>query len=326
MNKSTRQYVITQPEAGERIDQFLAHQDPVYSRNYYAKLIKDEAVLVNNLQVKPSYKLKSGDEITIVFSDIQSDITPVAQKISLDIIYEDKDVIVLNKPAGMVVHPAAGNYSGTLVNALLAHVPTIKDALAEPSSEISKFRPGIVHRLDKFTSGVMVVAKNSRAMHSISRQIMHRDVKKIYYAICFGWPKNEGGKLTNYVGRNPKDRKKMADVGKDKGKIAVSNYKVLSYLEDSNGKRISLIEFDIETGRTHQIRLQSALSGFPVLGDEVYYTKESKHLSDAKSIPRQMLHAKVLSFTIPGQNSQSSFTAEIPGDFSSILKLFKQID
>ncbi|MFA6963607.1 MAG: RluA family pseudouridine synthase [Patescibacteria group bacterium] len=326
MNNSDSKIYVVSSGAGERLDQYLAKENPDYSRNYFAKLIKEGAILVNNKPTKSSYKLKLGDEIKVSMSEIQSTVEPTAQDISLDIIYEDKDVIVLNKPVGMVVHPAAGNYTGTLVNALLAHSPNIKDALAEPDSEISKFRPGIVHRLDKFTSGIMVVAKNARAMHSISRQIMHRDVKKIYLAICYNWPKNETGRMTNYIGRNPKDRKKMAEVGEMKGKLAVSNYKVISYLQDSAGKRISLVEYDIETGRTHQIRLQSMLAGFPVLGDQVYCSKDSKHFSDTRSIERQMLHAKSLSFTIPGQNKQSNFTAEIPEDFNAVLNAFKQID
>jgi len=326
MNQTTKQFIVKGEEAGDRVDQFLAKKFSGYSRNYFAKLISQENVLVSGKPVKAAYKLRVDDEVQVFIQEVRSNLTPQAEDIQIDIIFEDNDVIVVNKPAGMVVHPGAGNYSGTLVNALLSYIPAIKDAVLDPESKLSSFRPGIVHRLDKDTSGIMVVAKNARAMHSISRQIMHRDVKKLYFALCYGWPKEPEGELTNFIARNPKDRKKMAEVDKEKGKVAISKYRVDKYLKSKLGHKISLVEFNIITGRTHQIRLQSKLAGFPVLGDSVYGSRESQKCSATLSISRQMLHAKELSFTLPGENTASRFVADLPKDFEHTLRPLSEIE
>ncbi len=315
---------IQSDEAGERIDSYLSSKLPEFSRSYFSKLIKEEKVIVSKKTVKPSYKVNAGDsiEVNLVSKTIEEGIAP--EKINLDIIYEDKNVIVINKQPGIVVHPAAGNTSGTLVNALLDYFPEIREAVYEKGDIVSEQRPGLVHRLDKDTSGVLIVAKNKRAMHSLSKQIQNRTVKKIYLALCCGWPKNSEGRLINHLGRHPKNRKMMADIGKEKGREAISDYKVLRYLEDSIGNKISLIEFNIRTGRTHQIRVQAKLIGTPVIGDGVYGNKHCLILSKKLNAARQILHAKTLAITLPGNNKPSIFEAPLPEDFSLVLKSLKE--
>ncbi|MCL4417964.1 MAG: RluA family pseudouridine synthase [Actinobacteria bacterium] len=319
-----KEIIIDSPRAGKRLDLFLANEFPNYSRSYFADLIKKGNVLVDGLKSKSSHITTEGERVCVEFVKLQeSQLFP--EKIKLQIIYEDKNVIVLNKQPGLVVHPAAGNKEGTLVNALLHYFPEIKEAVYQKGNAVSEQRPGLVHRLDKDTSGAIIVAKNSRAMHSLSRQIQNRTIKKIYWALCCGWPKNNEGKLINYLGRHPKNRKMIADIGKDRGKEAKSDYKVLQHLEDMKGNKISLIEFDIKTGRTHQIRVQANIIGIPVLGDSVYGNKHCVNLSKKLNIERQMLHAKTLAITLPGNNKQSIFEAPLPEDFSLVLKKLKII-
>ena len=305
---------------GDRIDKFLGYKFPKYSRNYFSELIKDGNVKLNNKSIKPSYFIKAGDKIEVEF--IESKMTEGAkgEDINLDIIYEDSDVLVINKQPGIVVHPAAGHSGGTLVNAIINYFPAITDVVYDKESEISKLRPGLVHRLDKDTSGVIIVAKNARSMHSLSRQIQNHHAKKTYYAICYGWPKNESGQIVSHLGRHPKNRKKIANIGQNKGKEAISNYKLIKHFESSQGN-YSLIEFDIKTGRTHQIRVQAADMGNPVLGDDYYGNKLSETLSNKLEIKRQLLHAKTLVIKLPGNNKETSFEAPLPEDFNEILNI-----
>lgn len=310
---------INDDEAGERIDSFLAKKFPEYSRNYFSGLISGGNILVNDKSVKSSYTLKKDDVIKVEFIEIKNDIDVLSENIPLDIIFENDDVIVLNKQPGIVVHPAAGNKTGTLINALLNHFPAIKDAVYDKKSEVSRIRPGLVHRLDKDTSGVMIVAKNAKAMNLLSRQIHSRSVKKSYLALCFGWPKNLSGELISYLGRHPKNRKHIADIGVEKGKEAISYYKVSQTFFDKNRNKFSLVEFNIKTGRTHQIRVQAANMGNPVMGDAVYGSKLSIKLSKELDISRQLLHAEKLSIILPGDEKQSVFIAPVPKDFEDIL-------
>lgn len=315
MNKKI---IVKENEAGERLDIFLTKYFDDHSRSYFGKLIKEKLVKVNNFSTKPSYTTNHGDEISINFrNDTIKETLP--EKIKLHIIYEDENVIVLNKQPGIVVHPASGNTTGTIVNALLDYFPKIKDAVYEKGVQVSEQRPGLVHRLDKDTSGVMIVAKNTETMRFLSKQIQNHTTKKIYWALCFGWPKNETGELINYLGRSPKDRRMITDVGKDRGRKAISYYKVLKYLKDKKGNKSSLIEFNIKTGRTHQIRVQSAKMNNPILGDLVYGNKISIKISKEMKIERQMLHAKTLSITLPNNTKHSVFDAPVPDDFESVL-------
>ena len=316
---------VTTSQNNLRIDQYLGEMFPEYSRNYFANLIKNNGILINEHPVKPSYKIKTNDEIAINFAESQSELPPTAQEIELDIIYEDNDAIVINKKPGMVVHPAAGNHEGTLVNALLFHFPKIKETVYDNENIISKQRPGLVHRLDKDTSGVIIVAKNARAMHSFSRQIQKRTTQKIYLALCFGWPKSDHDRLINHLGRNPHNRLMIAEIGKEHGKEAISDYKVLQYLQDPSGRKYSLIEFDIKTGRTHQIRAQAKILNCPVLGDLTYGSKESLKAGKDLGVPRQLLHAKSLKITLPGAEKPSIFQAEVPRDFINTLNLLTEI-
>lgn len=315
MNKKV---TVKENEVGERLDIFLTKYFNDHSRSYFGKLIKEKLVKVNNFSTKPSYTTNHGDEICINFKKNETEQT-LPEEIKLDIIFENDDVIVLNKQPGIVVHPASGNTTGTIVNALLNHFPKIKDAVYEKGVQVSEQRPGLVHRLDKDTSGVMIVAKNTKTMGFLSRQIQNHTTKKIYWALCFGWPKNEIGALINYLGRSPKDRRMVTDIGKDRGREAISYYKVLKYFKDKKGSKSSLIEFDIKTGRTHQIRIQSAKINNPVLGDLVYGNKISVKMSKELKAGRQMLHAKTLSITLPNNNQHSVFEVSIPDDFKKIV-------
>lgn len=320
-----KEITISKPKVGERLDIFLANFFPEYSRNYFSVLIRNGDVKVSNQAQKPSYKLKCSDNISIDFKEIETKKELVPSQLKLDIIYEDQNVIAINKQAGIVVHPAAGNYENTLVNALVNYFPEIKKAVYDKSSQISRLRPGLVHRLDKDTSGVIIIAKNVRSMHSLSRQIQNRTVKKIYWALCYGWPKEVSGTLINYLGRHLKNRKHIADIGKEKGKEAISQYKVVNFLKNEKGDKASLIEFNIKTGRTHQIRVQSSRIGHPVLGDDFYGNKNSDLLSKNLNINRQMLHARTLEITLPGDNKATKFEAPLPEDFRNILDSLKSV-
>lgn len=304
----------------ERLDKFLASRFLDYSRSYFQHLIESGDVLVNDKKVKSKFILKIGDRLKINFikSDHPIDLKPA--NIPLDIIFENDDVIVINKQPGLVVHPAAGNTKNTLVNALINYYPKIKSAVIDKRSIISKARPGIVHRLDKDTSGALVVAKNSRSLRSISKQIKNQSVKKTYLALCFGWPKEERGSVVNFLGRHSKKRKVVTDIGIEKGKEAITDYKVLKFYKDNAGQKISLVEFNIKTGRTHQIRYQAKTLGIPVLGDNVYGTKESIKLSKNLGIMRQMLHAKEILIFLPDTTKISRFLAKLPLDFTKALK------
>lgn len=308
-----------------RVDVFLVKKFGQFSRSFIKDKIINQKILVNDNPIKPNYKLKKGDRIKLFFDIEPKPSLPKGEDIPLEIIFENKDVIVINKPVGMTVHPAAGNLSGTLVNALINYYPKITDVVYDKNAEISKIRPGLVHRLDKDTSGLIVVAKNIRTMRSLSKQIKNHTVEKKYQAICFGWPKTESGEIISYMGRNPKDRKTMADIGQDKGKKAISNYKVLQHMINNHKERISLIEFDIKTGRTHQIRFQAKQIGIPILGDQTYKTKESSLLQNKLNLKHQLLYACSLKFCLPRETIYSEYQSPKPEIFTSIMRKFKTL-
>lgn len=302
---------------GERLDKFLKSRFSNCSRNYFQKLIEDNKVTVNDALVKSKYVLKKGDDIEIKHIKSTTNNMPLPADIKLNILFENNDLIVINKPANLIVHPGTGNQNNTLVNALLNYYPKIQSATHDQTN-ISIKRPGIVHRLDKNTTGVLIVAKNQTALKLISDQIACHKIKKIYLAICFGWPNNNKGTIRNYLGRNPKNRTQISDIGIKGGREAISDYKVKKYFE-FNGIKISLIEFNIKTGRTHQIRYQAKSIGIPILGDLVYNTKESLLAAKILKIKRQLLHAKKIYFTLPGHNKLSRFSAPLPSDFRDLL-------
>ncbi|AIS52615.1 pseudouridine synthase [Thermoanaerobacter kivui] len=290
-------------DEGKRIDVFLAAELD-YTRSYIKKLIVDELVFVNGKTVKPSYKVKENDEVVVNIPEAEKiDVLP--ENIPLDILYEDDDIIVINKPQGMVVHPAPGNYSGTLVNALLYHCKNL-------SGINGILRPGIVHRLDKDTSGVMVVAKNDKAHISLSNQIKERSVFKKYVAIVEGVIKDEEGKIEAPIGRHPVDRKKMAVI--EDGRYALTLYKVLERFKEN-----TLIEAVIKTGRTHQIRVHMAYIGHPVVGDPVYGFKKQKF-----KLEGQALHSSILGFVHPTKGVYMEFEAPLPEYFVRLIEILRR--
>ena len=299
--KKLKKYKIEEIQNHIRLDKAISELNSDLSRMMIQKLIEEEKILVNGKKEKASYKVKIGDEIEVQEIELKEvEIKP--QDIPLDVLYEDQDIIVVNKAKGMVVHPANGNLEGTLVNALMARC---KDSLSGIGGEI---RPGIVHRLDKDTTGVLLVAKNDKAHIELSNQIKNREVKKIYYALVRGNLKDDEATIDMPIARSKKDRKKMA-VDKD-GKNAITHFKVIERFQN-----YTLVEVKIETGRTHQIRVHLSYIGYPIVGDEVY--SNGKHPFGVKG---QMLHAKSLEFSHPITGKRMKIEAPIPKYFNDILK------
>ncbi|MBO8128840.1 MAG: RluA family pseudouridine synthase [Peptococcaceae bacterium] len=292
-------YIVSDEDAGERIDRFLATHSTL-SRSRVQNLISEGMVTVANRAIRSSYRLKEGDRIELVIPD-PAPLSIKPQPIPLDIFFEDDDVIVVNKPRGMVVHPAAGNFYDTLVNALLYHCDNL-------SGINGVLRPGIVHRLDKDTSGLLMVAKNDAAHQNLANQLKQRIVIRRYTALVFGVLRKEQGVIESLIGRHPKDRKKMAVVTRN-GKPAITHYRVLQRLG-----RYTLIELRLETGRTHQIRVHMAHIGHPLVGD-LTYGKAKPHLG----LYGQFLHAGVLGFTHPRTGEQLVFKAPLPGELQAVL-------
>ncbi|MCR5784331.1 MAG: RluA family pseudouridine synthase [Eubacterium sp.] len=287
----------------DRIDKYLSIVYPEYTRSFFQNLLKDGAVLVNQKPVKASYKPLTGDEICVKVPDLkETEIIP--QDIPLDILYEDDDVLVVNKPKGMVVHPAAGHASDTLVNALLYHC---KDSLSGINGEI---RPGIVHRIDRDTTGSLIVCKNDKAHQFIASQIKEHSVKRQYVGIVCGVIKEDEGTIHASIGRSKKDRKKMA-IDEVNGRDAITHYKVLS-----RSDRYTFMQFQLETGRTHQIRVHMASIGHPLLGDEVYG-------KPVRNLQGQTLHAMTIGFVHPTTGEYMEFEAPIPDYFQEKLHKLK---
>lgn len=304
--------IVTSEDIGERLDAVLVRHLNNYSRSQIKKWIDLSLVKVESVAKKGSYKVKENDEIIVDFSPPKKLIIQ-PQDIPLDIIYEDADLIVVNKSPDMVVHPAAGNYDGTLVNALLHHCRDL-------SGIGGSLRPGIVHRLDKGTSGVIVVAKNDAAHLALAKQFNSRTVSKTYYALIFGVPRTKQGTFDKEIGRHPIDRKKMSTTTR-KGRTAVTHWEVL----ESFDKDASFVKVKIVTGRTHQIRVHFSAHGFPIVGDPVYGGKNRRFkdkLFDAAvaNAERPMLHAASLILTHPRTGSTMTFEAPFPKDFSEVLE------
>ncbi len=291
-------------DEGIRIDKFLAANMPEKSRSYYQKAIDSGFVLVNGKQVKSKYQTKLGDEILVSVEPVK-EIDIIPEDIPIEILYEDSDVIVVNKPKGMVVHPAPGHYSGTLVNALMFHC---KDSLSGINGEI---RPGIVHRIDMNTTGSLLVCKNDKAHNDIAAQIKEHSVNRIYKGIVVGNFKDEEGTVDAPIGRNPKDRKKMAIVAN--GREAITHFKVLEQF-----KGYSYAEFKLETGRTHQIRVHMASIGHPLLGDDVYG-------KPVKNLQGQTLHAQTLGFIQPSTGQYVEVNAPLPAYFEDLLSKYRKM-
>lgn len=291
--------IVDNDNVGERLDRFLTNAGVWPSRSFVQKIIDAQGVTRNGKPLKASYRLEYGDIIEVTW-DEPKPLEVTAEAIPIDILYEDQDVIVVNKPRGMVVHPAAGNYERTLVNALLNHCTDL-------SGIGGIIRPGIVHRLDKDTSGVLVVAKNDLAHIALTNQLKARQMNRIYQTIVHGRPK-ESGRIEGPIGRHPIQRKKMAVVAN--GKPAVTNYRVLEYF-----KQYSFLEVKLETGRTHQIRVHLSHIGYPVVGDPVYGRKK-----EVVPIEGQALHAAVLGFIHPRTGDYLEFRTELPSAVQQALE------
>lgn len=298
-----QKFIVKQEEAGKRIDAYLSSKNEDISRVAIQRLIEEEKILVNGKKTKASYKVQENDKITQEEEKPQ-EINLKAQDIPIEIIYEDDDIIVVNKPKGLVVHPANGNPDGTLVNAIMA---ICKDSLSGIGGEI---RPGIVHRLDKDTSGILVVAKNDKAHINMSEQIKNHTVKKTYIALVRGIVKENEATINMPIGRSTKDRKKMA-VTKN-GKEAITHFKVIKRYQNEN---CTLLEVRIETGRTHQIRVHLSQIGYPVIGDTTYSSGKNKW-----EVQGQCLHAKSLEFKHPITQKEMFLEAELPEYLQKIIK------
>ena len=297
--------VFCADRSGERLDLFLVRKRPDVSRSYVQKLIADGNVKVDGSLRKPNHKLKSGERVSLFLPEPE-DIVAEPERISLDILYEDEDIIVVNKARGMVVHPAAGIFHGTLVNALLYHCKDL-------SGINGRIRPGIVHRLDKDTSGVMVAAKNDRAHLSLAGQIGNKTAHRIYWAILHGNIREEKGTIKGDIGRHPTDRKKMAVV-RENGKHAVTEFRVLQRFGN-----YTLVECSLQTGRTHQIRVHMAYIGHPVIGDPKYGPKKKAPFA----IAGQALHSVSLDLLHPRTGERMLFRAPLPDDMETILHMLR---
>ena len=295
--------IIVNEDSKNRIDAYLAGKTE-YSRVAIQRLIDEEKIMVNGKKTKASYKVQIGDKISVIKEEAK-EIELKAQEIPLEILYEDNDIIVVNKPKGMVVHPANGNPDGTLVNAIMA---ICKDSLSGIGGEI---RPGIIHRLDKDTSGVIIIAKNDKAHINLSEQIKNHEVEKTYIALVRGNVKENEATINMPIGRSTKDRKKMA-VTKT-GKNAVTHFKVISRYNN-----YTLLEVKIETGRTHQIRVHLSEIGYPIIGDTVYSNGKNEW-----GVVGQCLHAKSIKFKHPITGKEMFIEAKLPEYFEQIIKEFK---
>lgn len=296
---------LNSEEEGERIDKYLSETLTDYSRSYLKNLIDEGRVQVAGKIVKSSFKVYNGAAITVSLPPVK-DVKILPEDIPLDILYEDEDVILVNKPKGMVVHPAAGHYTGTLVNALMFHC---RDNLSGINGEL---RPGIVHRIDMDTTGVVIACKNDAAHRFVAEQLKEHSIKRKYQAIVYGAFKENEGRIEGAIGRSKTDRKKMAIV--PNGKPAVTHYKVLKNFSSPNGNNYAHIECELETGRTHQIRVHMTSIGHPLLGDNVYGVAKNPFKLDG-----QTLHAEMLGFIHPRTKEYMEFHAPLPDYFTKLL-------
>jgi 23S rRNA pseudouridine1911/1915/1917 synthase len=324
MNK-TLEYIVSEKDSGIRIDRYIAEKDSVLSRSFIQKLISDGNITVNNAEIKASYNVHTNDIIKVNIVAPAIDIIPKSEDISLDIVFEDDDIIVVNKPAGMVVHPAPGNYTGTLVNAVISRLFSDDDDDSNIDSAdvslINPQRPGIVHRIDKGTSGLLVIAKTVNAYYGLVEQVSEHSMTRRYIAVICGIPKHDQGTIIAPIGRSSRNRKKMA-VTPIRGREAITNFQILEKYSS-----FSLIEARLETGRTHQIRVHFAHIGHPVVGDPDYGGQKraldlacsDNVIRAIENLSRQALHAQTLGFIHPATNEYMEFSCEIPDDMQELI-------
>jgi 23S rRNA pseudouridine1911/1915/1917 synthase len=313
MPTRTEHFTIEQSQPGVRLDTFLREKFPTASRGTMQRLIEEGHILVNAKATKPTHSPRAGDKVEVHWPEAKP-AKAKPEKIPLDILFEDKSLLVVNKPSGLVVHPAAGHEEHTLVNALLHHCKGTLSGIGGVA------RPGIVHRLDKETSGCLVVAKNDETHLALSEQFSNREVHKIYNALVCGEPGRAPGEIHAAIARHPTHRKRMAVRDDDTGRAAHTSYKILERLYAA-----TLMAAQIHTGRTHQIRVHFQFIGHPLLGDETYGAKQNKKFTELTgyAAPRVMLHAKELSFVHPRTQKPVSFEAPLPEDFKQALKFLR---
>ena len=301
-------FIVEDVDAGKRLDSFLAEKNTAnYTRSFIGKMIEENLVLYNGKPSKASTKIKTGDRIEL-FEKEPEPLAVKGEEIPLEIVYEDDDLMVINKPRGMVVHPAPGHTSGTLVNAVLSHA-------GESLSSINGvLRPGIVHRIDKDTSGLILVCKNDFSHKALAKQLEEHSITRRYHAICSGRLKEEQGTVSAPIGRDEKNRKQQA-INYKHGKEAITHYRLLENLQNA-----SLLECRLETGRTHQIRVHMKSIGHPLLGDPLYGPKKNLY-----AIKGQALHAMVLGFVHPRSEEYMEFSADYPEDFQKLLNKLRII-
>ncbi len=317
--ENTATFEVTDEYVGERIDRFIVDKTSL-SRSLVARLLESGAVTVKEKCVAKNYKLRAGDSVEVAFPEPEAD-EALPEDIPLDIIYEDGDIIVINKPKGMIVHPATGIYTGTLVNALLYHC---KGSLSGIGGVI---RPGIVHRIDKDTSGLLVVAKNDEAHIALSEQMKTHTVSRVYHAIAVGNIKDDAGTVNKPIGRHPTDRKKMAIVTDPSrtAREAITHYEVIERYATPTG-RFTYVKCKLETGRTHQIRVHLASIGHPLLGDGVYGGQGTKFEATSGSIiSGQCLHAKELELIHPRTRELMRFECDLPEDFAKVIDKLRKV-
>lgn len=300
------EFEVMDEQEGERLDKFLSMIYPELSRSFFQKLIKEEQVQVNGVAQKSNYRIKMEDFVQVSIPDATI-AAIVPENIPIDILYEDDDLLIVNKPKGMVVHPSAGHYTGTLVNAIMYHC---KDSLSGINGEI---RPGIVHRIDMDTTGSLIICKNDASHIDIAEQIKVHSVNRIYEGVVYGNVLDDEGTIEGAIGRNPKDRKKMA-INEQNGKPAITHYKVIERFAG-----YTYMQFKLETGRTHQIRVHMASINHPLLGDTLYGPAKSpfSHLQG------QTLHAKTIGFIHPSTGKYMEFSAPLPEYFEKLLLQLK---
>ena len=301
-------FIVEDVDAGKRLDSFLAEKNTAkYTRSFIGKMIEENLVLYNGKPSKASTKIKTGDRIEL-FEKEPEPLAVKGEEIPLEIVYEDDDLMVINKPRGMVVHPAPGHTSGTLVNAVLSHA-------GESLSSINGvLRPGIVHRIDKDTSGLILVCKNDFSHKALAKQLEEHSITRRYHAICSGRLKEEQGTVSAPIGRDEKNRKQQA-INYKHGKEAITHYRLLENLQNA-----SLLECRLETGRTHQIRVHMKSIGHPLLGDPLYGPKKNLY-----AIKGQALHAMVLGCVHPRSGEYMEFSADYPEDFQKLLNKLRMI-
>ena len=322
---NTIKFLVDKKNIGKRLDVFLAENINHLTRSFLKKLIESKLVKINKKVLRsPSTKIRIKDEIiiNIIENDVQN-IKP--KKIKLEVIYEDNDILVINKPKGMVVHPGAGNYENTLVNALLFKYKTKLSNINGP------LRPGIVHRIDKETSGLLVVAKNNLSHANLGEQFMNHDIERKYLCLAWGVVRPLNGKISTLISRDKKNRQLMT-VSEINGKKAITNYKTLKIFNIKDIPKISLLECELETGRTHQIRVHLKYKGTSLLGDKQYGKKNIKFkrinnnfFELLNNLTGQTLHAKTLGFTHPKTKKWMSFDTELPESYKKILNLLENL-